>query len=120
MRVTLQQRTADELEEEGDGDGEEGANQHRADEDEDEERRRLEHGYESDALLDEVEQSAVHDDGHRVVQHGFAEDERVEVDVDPELLKDGQDGDGVGGADERAEYEGVKEGEAGAYADDAA
>ena len=69
-------------------------------------------------LVDELEDvvevpggdaSEVQHDGHAggVVEHGLAEDERVEVDVDVQVVEEGEDGDGVGGRDHGAEVQGV-------------
>ena len=49
--------------------------------------------------------------GNGVVQYALAKDKSVEVDVDIEVVEDGEDGDRVGGGDEGAEVEVVNEGD---------
>ena len=61
---------------------------------------------EADVLLVVLEGTR-HDHGNGVVQHGLAEDERVQVDVDVQVVEEGKDRDGVRGGDHGAEMQGV-------------
>ena len=65
----------------------------------------LAHLVDDRARFVEREQRAAEHDRDGVVEHRLAEDHREEVDLDSEGLEDGEDGDGVGGRDERAKGE---------------
>ena len=56
-----------------------------------------------------------HDDGDCVVEDRFAKDDRVQLWVDVELVKDGEDRDGVGRRQGRAEQEALDDGEREAF-----
>lgn len=56
-----------------------------------------------------------HDDGDCVVEDRFAKDDRVQLGVDVELVKDGEDRDRVGGRQGRAEQEALDDGEREAF-----
>jgi hypothetical protein len=93
------------LEDEGRGDARDGADEERAAEDgaEGDDRRHDRLRVNLGAGHVEAEQRAREDDGNGIVEDRLAEDHREEVDLDAERLEDGEDGDGVGGGDERAE-----------------
>ena len=46
-----------------------------------------------------------------IVQHALAKDKGIEVDINIEVVEDGEDGDRVGGRDEGAKVEVVNEGD---------
>ena len=46
-----------------------------------------------------------------IVQHALAKDKGIKVDVNIEVIEDGEDGDGVGGRDEGTKVEVVDEGD---------
>ena len=49
--------------------------------------------------------------GNSIVQHALAKDKGIEVDVNIEVIEDGEDGNGVGGRDEGTKVEVVDEGD---------
>ena len=49
--------------------------------------------------------------GNSIVKNAFAEDEGIEVDVNIEVVEDGENGDRIGGGDESSKVEVVDEGD---------
>jgi len=56
-------------------------------------------------LEDVVEEATVEDDGDAVIEHGFAGDLHRQRALSADLLEKADDGDGVGGGEDRSEHE---------------
>ena len=79
------------------------------DEDDQKETGGFDQRHERDPFVVEVDEGPVQHDGHRVVQDGLAEHQRVQLRVDAQLLEDGEHGDGVRGGDEGSEDQRVEQ-----------